>query len=212
MTKRTGWHDRVAIVTGGSRGIGKAVIEKVISEGGRAATVACHDAGFEAMKRLGVLTLRGDLVKDSAASELVARTLSSFGRLDALVNCVGRGEPTAWDAPDANWLDMFDVNLFSAIRMCRAAVPALRRSSSPRIVNVASELVYMPDQDLVAYTAAKAALMSFSKSLAAALASDGVLVNVVSPGTVATAGVLDHYERLSGCASTTTPDRIEGVH
>ena len=84
------------------------------------ATVARHEAGFEAMKRFGVLTLQGDLVTDPVAKELVARTLKSFGRLDALVNCVGRGEPTAWNASDANWLGMFDVNFFTAIRLCRA--------------------------------------------------------------------------------------------
>lgn len=180
------WHGRVALVTGGSEGIGRATVERIVAAGGRVATVARDPAGLVAAigDREQVTGIAADVRAETTAELLVAHCLERFGQLDAVINNAGYGKPEPWDVDDASWLDMFQYNLMSAVRTCRAAVSALRRSSAPRIVNVGTELVFKPAADHVAYTAAKSALLSFSKSLSWSLAADGILVNTICPGTI----------------------------
>lgn len=180
------WDGRVAVVTGGSEGIGRATVERIVAGGGHVATVG-RDRDLVAAAvggRAEIIGIAGDVREPDTSTRLVDACVERFGGIDALVNNAGYGTPEAWDVDDASWLDMVQYNLLSAVRMCRAAVPYLRRSASPRIVNVGTELVFKPAADHVAYTASKSALLSFSKSLAWSLAGDGILVNTVCPGTI----------------------------
>jgi NAD(P)-dependent dehydrogenase (short-subunit alcohol dehydrogenase family) len=182
------WPGRVAVVTGGSEGIGRAVVERLLAGGARVATVGRDQALMESAVagRPEIVGIAGDVRDPDTAKRLVNACVERFGGLDAVVNNAGWGLPEAWDVADDSWLDMIQYNLLSAVRTCREAVPYLRQSSSPRIVNVGTELVFKPAADHVAYTAAKAALLSFSKSLAWSLSGDGILVNTVCPGTIET--------------------------
>jgi NAD(P)-dependent dehydrogenase (short-subunit alcohol dehydrogenase family) len=180
------WVGRVALVTGGTEGIGRAVVERILAGGGRAATVG-RDPGLVATLNASseaVVAIAGDVREADTASRLVDACIERFGALDAVVNNAGYGLPEPWDVPDDSWLDMFQYNVMSAVRTCRAAVPQLRKSASPRIVIVGTELVFKPAADHVAYTAAKAALLAFGKSLSWSLSADGILVNTVCPGTI----------------------------
>ena len=180
------WDGRVAVVTGGTEGIGRAVVDRILVGGGRAATVG-RDPELVARVNAtsaAVVAIAGDIRDADTASRLVDACIERFGALDAVVNNAGYGLPEPWDVTDDSWLDMYQYNVLSAVRTCRAAVPHLRRSHSPRIVNVGTELVFKPAADHVAYTAAKAALLAFGKSLSWALAGDGIHVNTVCPGTI----------------------------
>jgi 3-oxoacyl-[acyl-carrier protein] reductase len=180
------WTGRVAVVTGGTEGIGRATLERIVQDDGRVATVG-RDPDLVAAVTEGrnqVVAIAGDVRDPATAERLVGVCIETFGSIDALINNAGYGLPEAWSVPDDSWLDMYQYNVLSAVRMCRAAVPYLERSPSPRIVNVGTELVFKPAADHVAYTAAKAALLSFAKSLAWSLAPNGILVNSVCPGTI----------------------------
>jgi NAD(P)-dependent dehydrogenase (short-subunit alcohol dehydrogenase family) len=186
IAERTDWEGRVAVVTGGSEGIGRGILERIVASGGRVATVGRDRALVESAVggRERVVGISGDVRSPDTATRLVEACIDRFGSLDALINNAGYGLPEPWDVDDESWLDMYQYNVLSAVRMARATVPHLRRSPSPRIVNIGTELVFKPMADHVAYTASKAALLSFAKSLAWSLADDGILVNTVCPGTI----------------------------
>ena len=111
--------------------------------------------------------------------------MSAFGGVDVLVNCLGWGlvRPGGpLSVTDDEWLQTIEMNLLTAVRACRAAVPSMRERGGGSIVCVSSISGFVPAPTTVDYAAAKAALDSFAKSLAASLAPDGIRVNVVSPG------------------------------
>lgn len=203
------WSGRVALVTGGTAGIGRAVVDGLFERGASVLVVARHS---ERLRELDgsqrVVTYAGDLTRTEVAELAVQRCLDAFGGIDVLVNVAGGTRVgTTWDADDDEWNAMLSLNLLSAVRTCRAAAPHLRRRPASRIVNVGTELVYMPGPDLAPYVAAKAALLVFTKSLSCALAPD-VLVNAVCPGTVASEWVLSHFDEQAAAVGRDTEQEI----
>lgn len=183
-----GWTGRVALVTGGTAGIGRAVVDRLLSDGARVLVVARDEQRLKelAVNQSAVATVAGDVTKAGTAERAVSTCIEAFGTLDAVINNAGGSQLQSWDASDDQWYEMFSLNLLSAVRMCRAAVPYLQARPNPRIVNVGTELVFMPDDEFVPYTAAKMGLISFTKSLSCALAHQHILVNAVCPGTIET--------------------------
>jgi 3-oxoacyl-[acyl-carrier protein] reductase len=181
---------KVALVTGGSRGIGRAIAEAFGREGahvsicGRTPADLSQAAG--AIKAHGgeVVTVEADLTRSDAAAEVLRHTLDRFGRLDILVNNVGgvRGDPT-WAASDVEWEDMLQFNFLSAARLTRLVVPQMKRQGGGRIIHIAS--IYGREWGgPTTYNASKAAMISYSKTLARQLAKDNILVNAVAPGSI----------------------------
>ena len=181
-----GLKDRVAIVTGGSRGIGRAICFAFAAEGCRVAFCArgedgvrqteseLRDTGVEA---LGVVA---DVTSVEDVERLVAQTAARFGRIDVLVNNAG-GAGRLDD--DATWQQAYETNLLAAVRASRAALPHLRAQAGGSIVHIAS--IYGRETGGSAvYNAAKAALISHAKSLARELAPQGIRVNSVAPGSI----------------------------
>ncbi|MFE5240741.1 MULTISPECIES: SDR family NAD(P)-dependent oxidoreductase [unclassified Streptomyces] len=179
---------KTAVVTGAGRGIGLATVRTLVSEGvrviGSARTITPE------LKETGALTVSADLSTADGVAALMAEAHTEFGAIDLLVNNVGGGddvEPVGFlDTDDTQWTGTFDINLLSAVRATRAALPGLieRRGS---IVNVSSINSRLPAAGPVAYSAAKAALTALGKSLAEEFGPQGVRVNTVSPGVVRTA-------------------------
>jgi NAD(P)-dependent dehydrogenase (short-subunit alcohol dehydrogenase family) len=180
---------KTAVVTGASRGIGLATVMTLIDEGvhvvGAARTITAE------LGETGAFSVSADLSTAEGVAALIDRSMEELGGIDLLVNNVGGGgddvEPAGFlDTDDARWTDCVHLNLLSAVRASRAALPSLieRRGA---IVNVSSMQGRVPAPGLVAYTAAKAALTALGKCLAEEFGPRGVRVNTVSPGIVRTA-------------------------
>ena len=189
-----GFGGSATAVAGGSKGMGRAVAECLASEGARVALLArgrdaldevaevCRANGSPDVVALSVDT--GDRAQvDAAFGELGAR----WGSLNVLVHTVGPGAGRLEELSDDDWAATFRVGTMSAVHCARAAVPLLRRAQWGRIVNLSAHSIQRQNPMLVAYTASKAAMTSFTKNLAKSLAPDGILVNTVSPGTIVTA-------------------------
>ncbi|HEX4432597.1 MAG TPA: SDR family oxidoreductase [Frankiaceae bacterium] len=185
--------DRVAIVTGGTRGIGLAIASGFVGAGAKVVVAsrkaeACAATEKELIAQggeaLGVPTHLGEI---EALSALVAATVERFGRVDIIVNNAANALtlPVGEFTP-AGWQKSFDVNLRGPIFLIQEALPYLRESPSASIINVISAGAFLFSANVSMYAAAKAGLMSFTRSFASALAPDGIRVNALSPGSVDT--------------------------
>jgi NAD(P)-dependent dehydrogenase (short-subunit alcohol dehydrogenase family) len=179
---------KTAVVTGASRGIGLATVRTLMAEGAR--VVGAARTITPELKDTGAHAVSADLSTADGVTTLMNTALAELGGIDLLVNNVGGGDdvqPVGFlDTDDTQWARIFDVNLLSAVRASRAALPSLveRRGA---IVNVSSINSRLPAAGPVAYSAAKAALAALGKSLAEEFGPRGVRVNTVSPGVVRTA-------------------------
>ncbi|MGX1131804.1 NAD(P)-dependent dehydrogenase (short-subunit alcohol dehydrogenase family) [Streptomyces glaucescens] len=179
---------KTAVVTGASRGIGLATVRTLMAEGVR--VVGAARTITSELKDTGAHAVSADLSTADGVATLMDTALAELGGIDLLVNNVGGGDdvqPVGFlDTDDTQWARIFDVNLLSAVRASRAALPSLveRRGA---IVNVSSINSRLPAAGPVAYSAAKAALAALGKSLAEEFGPRGVRVNTVSPGVVRTA-------------------------
>ncbi len=187
---------RVALVTGASAGIGRAVATALADEG--ASLVVCareperlHAVAAELEQReVPVVAVACDVTDPGSAAMLLSAGESSFGQIDILVNNAGSPEAKRLDTvTDEDWRTAFEGNFLSAARLAQACLPGMRSRGWGRIVNVASTSARMPDPWYAPYAAAKAALVNVTRTLAAAYSSDGVLTTCVLPGVTQTPGV-----------------------
>jgi NAD(P)-dependent dehydrogenase (short-subunit alcohol dehydrogenase family) len=187
---------RVAIVTGGTQGIGRAVAEGFVAAGAKVVVAsrkpdacAATEAHLIAMggEALGVPTHMGDL---AAVAALVQRTVDRFGRLDIVVNnaVTGLTQPLGEFTPAA-WQKVYDVNLRGPVFLVQEALPYLKASPCAAVINVISAGAFLFSAPVAMYAGAKAALMSLTRSMAAEFAPLGIRVNALAPGTVDTEGV-----------------------
>lgn len=185
---------KVALVTGGSRGIGRAVCLELARQG---ADVAVNYAGNEAAaqetaqacRELGVraVVLRADVADAAACDAMVAQVLEQLGRLDILVNNAGiTRDGLMLRMPEADWDAVLDTNLKGAFHCMRAAYKTMMRQKSGRVVNISSVVGLRGNAGQTNYSASKAGLIGLSKSLAKELATRNVTVNVVAPGFITT--------------------------
>ena len=186
-----GLRDRVALVTGGSRGIGRAIALGLAAEGCDVAIVARGGDDLrrtaDAIAALGVraLSLSLDMRDAAAPAQAVARTVAELGGINVLVNNVGgaMGDVDFVTGTDEQWSATFDVNLSAAVRASRAAVPLMKAAGWGRIVHITS--IYGREAGgPPAYNAAKSAMNSLATSMARELAPVGITVNAVAPGSI----------------------------
>ncbi len=185
-----GLRGKVAVVTGGSKGIGRSIVLDLADEGCRIAFSARGQEALQAtaqeVKNRGaeVLAIPADMTNAADVERLIGETVATFGGIDILVNNVGgsRGGIT-WETSDEDWEVVFDLNLFAAVRTTRLVIPIMRQRGGGRVINISS--IYGRESGgAMTYNASKASMNSWSKSLAKQLAQDGILVNVVAPGSV----------------------------
>lgn len=180
--------DKVAIVTGASKGIGLAITAALAAEGAKVvAGSRTTSPGLEGLEGVTVETV--DLAAADGPAQLVERALTAFGGVDILVNNVGGVTPRLGgflSVTDADWQDGLNLNLMTAVRASRAALPSLieRRGS---IITISSINARLPQAPVTDYAAAKAALTNLGKALAEEFGPQGVRVNTISPGPVRTA-------------------------
>ena len=185
---------RVALVTGASRGIGRAVALRLAAEG--AAVAIAYGASEAAAREVadaaaghGVATalLDADLRDAAAAAGLVARAAAALGRVDVLVNNAGvTRDQLAVRMSDRDWSDVLAVDLTAAFCLCRAALRGMLRAHWGRIVNVSSVAGVIGNPGQANYSAAKAGLIGLTKALAKEVGGRGITVNAVAPGFVET--------------------------
>jgi 3-oxoacyl-[acyl-carrier protein] reductase len=191
---------KVAIVGGGSKGLGRACAEVLAKEGASVAVCSRSPADLEGAAQsirettgAEVLALAGDLDQAETVRHLVASTVERFGRLDILVNNSG-GPPLAraLSATEEQWATAVQRSLVFFARMCREAVPHMKRQGGGRIINVLASTVYQPIPNLALSGATRMGVVAFAKSLADEVGRDGILVNNVCPGSILTERMLSN--------------------
>jgi len=185
---------RVAIITGGAQGIGYATAERMLLSG---AKVVLWDidakalaAAKEALSALGTVDGAAvELTDEAAVNAATGAVMRAHGRIDILVNNAGitGGNATTWELQPEVWRRVVEVNLIAPYLTCRAVVPQMLQRGYGRIVNVASVAGKEGNPNASHYSASKAGLIALTKSLAKELATQGVLVNAVSPAAAKTA-------------------------
>jgi len=181
---------KTVLVTGGARGIGLAITERLLSEGARVAIVD-RDPGVEAVaKTLGpsARALVADVTRSAEVDRAVAAAHAWADRLDIVVNnagITGRSYPI-WELSDEDWQQVLAVDLTSVFYVCRAAVKLMLPRQAGRIVNIASIAGKEGNPTLVPYSSAKAGVIGLTKALAKEVATRGILVHAVAPAVIGT--------------------------
>jgi NAD(P)-dependent dehydrogenase (short-subunit alcohol dehydrogenase family) len=180
--------DKVAVVTGASKGIGLAITQELAAEGALVVAGARTTDTLEGLERVTPVAV--DLGGPDGPGELVGRAISDHGRIDVLVNNVGAAHVRLdgfLSLTDDDFQRSLDLNFFSALRATRAAVASMAQTGGGAIVNVVSvNAFFEPDGGVIDYGAAKAALLNLAKSLSQELGPRGIRLASVSPGPVST--------------------------
>ena len=187
--------DRVAIISGGTGALGRAVSEHFLANGAKVSVPYIIDAEVplfnERASRFPASSAwlsKVDVGDEQQVAKFVEETAGKFGKVDILINLVGGfwGFKTVADTTLAEWQAMFDINLKPTFLLCRAAVPVMQKNKFGRIVSVSSRTGLTGAGEFAAYAIAKGAIKTFTASLAEEVLADNVLVNAIAPSTIDT--------------------------
>jgi pyridoxal 4-dehydrogenase len=185
--------DRVAIVTGGAQGIGKAIAEKLSEEGAKVAIADINEAGAKAAAE-GLsgdgFGMRADVSDPGDVQAMVDATMDRFGRVDVLINNAAIVPFIPWDEVDLDhWRKIMSVNLDGPFMAIKAVEKPMREAGYGRIVNISSNTILAGTPNMAAYVAAKGGILGMTRSLATELGKHGITVNAVAPGLTESDGV-----------------------
>ena len=187
---------RVAIVTGGAQGIGRAIADGLAAEGARIVIADLRGAEEAAARYPGGVGLTVDVASEADTARMAEETAARCGRIDILVNNAGLYASLAmrpFDQIDVDeWRRVMDVNVMSMFLTCRAVVPHMREQGGGRIVNISSGTPFRGVPFLLHYVTSKGAIVALTRALAKELGGDEVLVNCVAPGFTMSEGVKEN--------------------
>jgi NAD(P)-dependent dehydrogenase (short-subunit alcohol dehydrogenase family) len=201
---------QVAIVTGGAKGIGKAIADRLAQDGARIVIADLQGAEEAAAAYDGGVALTVDVADEVDAERMAAEVAERCGRIDILVNNAGLYASLAMrpfdEIPADEWRRVMDVNVLSMFLTCRAVVPRMRAAGGGRIVNISSGTPFRGVPFLLHYVTSKGAIVAFTRALAKELAGE-VLVNCVAPGFTLSDGVNEHPEVVEALQSVSVAAR-----
>lgn len=175
--------ERVALVSGSSRGIGRAIVERLVADGMLVCATGRSKEALEAVRSPQVDTFAGDLTVEADVKACLDTVLERRGRLDVVVANLGSGTSVGGaDVPLAEFRRVFDLNYFSAVALCQNALPHMKEGGHIVIIGSIAGLEALGAP--MAYASAKAAVVGYAKSLSRAVADRSIAVNMVSPGNV----------------------------
>jgi len=215
-----GLRGKVAIVGGGSKGLGRACALGLANEGTRVAICSRNAESLQQTAReisqetgSEVLPIAGDLSVNADIKSLVSQTVDHFGGLDILVNNSG-GPPaaSAQDATEEQWEQALQLSLLFFPRMCREALPHMRKEGGGRIINIFASSVKQPIENLMLSAATRLGALGFAKTLADEVAKDGILVNNVAPGYLETDRMMEVVESRAQSAGITQEKALAGLN
>jgi NAD(P)-dependent dehydrogenase (short-subunit alcohol dehydrogenase family) len=204
---------RVAIVTGGAMGIGRAIAEALAAEGARI-VIADLDGAEEAAAALptDAVGVRVDVSQEADVEAMARAAVDRFGRIDALVNNAGIYTslvPKPFEEIDpAEWRSVMDVNVLGMFLCCRAVMPQMKAQGEGRIVNIASGTPFKGVPFLMHYVVSKGAVVALTRALAKEVGGAGVLVNTVAPGFTMSDGVLANPVQVQALQEVSLKARV----
>jgi NAD(P)-dependent dehydrogenase (short-subunit alcohol dehydrogenase family) len=201
-----------ALVTGGTKGIGEAIVKRLRSGGATVMTTARSTAaGLEKPE----LFIQADISTTAGVGRVIKEVLDRFGSVDILISNVGGSSAPSGEVlalSDTDWQETFNTNLFSAVRLDRGLLPSMLKKGSGVIVHISSILRRLPlFEASLAYAAAKAALTNYSKGLSNEVGPKGIRVNSVAPGFIETSAAKALIERLAKNAGTDAATARQGL-
>jgi NAD(P)-dependent dehydrogenase (short-subunit alcohol dehydrogenase family) len=211
MVKNNEFSGRRVLVTGGSRGIGAAIAERLANSG---AVVLATARTAPAQTPDGVAFVEGDVSTVDGTAAIAAAALDRLGGVDVIVNNAGASGTFPGGSgtiTPADWQHVLDVNLLAAVRRNAALLPHMLERGSGAIVHISSSAAFLTPAPLLHYGAAKAALTAYSKGLATEVAAQGVRVNTITPGNVTTPGADQVRSDIAGAFGMNADDLTAGV-
>lgn len=203
---------QVALVTGGTKGIGKAIASKLGNAGAQVVVTARNAPKDNAGEHHFIAA---DLVQPESAEIIAKEILGKYGRIDIIVNNAGANlSPGGGFSTllDEHWISDWQLNLLSAVRINKALLPAMIAQKSGVIINISSGVAKEPIWEMtMSYSSAKAALNAYSKALASELGTNGIRVNVVSPGVVKTLLMQEFVENIARSSNITVDEAFKSV-
>ena len=187
-------NNQVAFIAGSSRGIGKAIAATLLDEGASIVLTGRDEASLKSTAAElttpdthdRILVIRGDFADPTTIAKALTRTITYFGRLDHLIANLGTGAgKPGWDQPEAEWSRLFELNFFASTRLTQAALPhLLSNPNGGSILYISSIVAIEATPAPLPYSAAKAALVNYSKNLARQLGPRNIRVNTIAPGNI----------------------------
>jgi 3-oxoacyl-[acyl-carrier protein] reductase len=211
-----GLRDKVAIITGGSEGIGKAAAQRMAEEGARVVIVARRPDVLKAAAeeiqqatKSTVLPVQGDVAEPATITRVVQAALDNFGRIDILVNNAGVSMAKPFEAvSDEDWESDFSLKVWGAVRFIRAVIPEMRKVGGGRIINVTNLGGRTPGPSSMPTSISRAAGIAITKGLSKDLAKDNILVNTVCIGLIKSGQHERRYARQKQSNPNLTLDQV----
>ena len=202
---------KVAIVTGGAQGIGRAIADRLAADGARIVIADLEGAEDAAADFADGVGLTVDVSSEDDVARMAAETVERCGAIDVLINNAGLYASLAMrpfeQIPVDEWRQVMDVNVLSMFLTCRAVVPQMREQGGGRIVNISSGTPFRGVPFVLHYVTSKGAIVALTRALAKELGNDEILVNCVAPGFTMSAGVEEHPEVIEALRDVSIASR-----